>query len=186
MRVLFIGNSHTYYNEMPRIFQEIAEKNGCRVDAAMIAHGGWYLKQHLEEKSQEAALSIRIGHYDYVVLQEHTHPFEEEDAYLNSVQKFCEMIRSTGAVPVIYATWAKKADPSPEEEMERLQKKAADLTGALYAPVGEQWWKKMRAGEADFFGPDGQHANRSGSELAAGILWEVISSSAGQPERTDG
>jgi len=181
MKVLFIGNSHTYYNEMPGIFQSIAKKNGCEAEVAMITHGGWRLSQHLEDDGHEAAFNIKYGGYDYVVLQEHTHPFEEETAYLDSVRKFDKMIREAGAVPVIYATWAKKEDPSPEEEMEALQKKAAGQIGALFAPVGERWWKQMKENGKDYFGPDGRHANIDGSTLAAEILWEVI----GGNRRTD-
>ena len=30
MRVLFIGNSHTYYNDMPHLFAQICREKGIR------------------------------------------------------------------------------------------------------------------------------------------------------------
>ena len=49
MRVLFIGNSHTYFNDMPNMFAELARKEGVACEVTMLAHGGWYLEQHQAE-----------------------------------------------------------------------------------------------------------------------------------------
>ena len=49
LRILFVGNSHTYYNDMPHLVQLRAEKEGFACQVTMIAHGGWYLSQHAEE-----------------------------------------------------------------------------------------------------------------------------------------
>ena len=46
IRVLFIGNSHTYYNDMPELFRERAERDGFACEVTMLAHGGWRLSQH--------------------------------------------------------------------------------------------------------------------------------------------
>ena len=40
MRVLFIGNSHTYYNDMPEMFRQIAEENQVDCEVTMLAHCG--------------------------------------------------------------------------------------------------------------------------------------------------
>ena len=39
MKVLFIGNSHTYFNDMPYIFKLICQENNIDVDVTMLAHG---------------------------------------------------------------------------------------------------------------------------------------------------
>ena len=49
MRILFIGNSHTYVNDMPEIVARLAKKDGIDCEVAMIAHGGWFLEQHAAE-----------------------------------------------------------------------------------------------------------------------------------------
>lgn len=69
MRVLFIGNSHTYFNDMPEIFAELARMKGIACEVTMITHGGWFLHQH--QKEPEVRFNILYGNYDYVVLQEH-------------------------------------------------------------------------------------------------------------------
>jgi hypothetical protein len=40
MRVLFIGNSYTYFNDLPTIFRKLAAAGGHRVDTRMVAPGG--------------------------------------------------------------------------------------------------------------------------------------------------
>ena len=48
LRILFIGNSHTYFNDMPAMVAEKARKAGFDCEVTMIAHGGWYLEQHVQ------------------------------------------------------------------------------------------------------------------------------------------
>lgn len=178
-QVLFIGNSHTYKNEMPFIFREKAKQAGRKVDVFMVSHGGWSLKQHLEEHSHEAEFNIKTGYFEYVVLQEHTHPFEEEKVYRESIKKFAEAVRAAGAVPVIYATWAKKDEPSAAPVIEAIQRNAANDFGCLYAPVGDEWRKHIEADPAvDLYADDRRHANVHGSTLAAEVLWKVIGDDA--------
>ena len=49
MRVLFIGNSHTFFNDMPQTFKKLAESAGFPTEVEMIAHGGRPLSWHLQE-----------------------------------------------------------------------------------------------------------------------------------------
>ena len=85
MRILFIGNSHTYVNDMPEIVARLAKKDGIDCEVAMIAHGGWFLEQHAAEP--ETRFNILYGNYDYVVLQEHAHPFGPEGKMLSAAEK---------------------------------------------------------------------------------------------------
>ena len=107
LAILFIGNSHTYFNDMPLMVQRCAEDAGygCRVN--MIAHGGWFLAQHAEEP--DVRFNILYGHYDYVVLQEHAHPFGPVEKFREAAIKLNQMIRQAGSIPVIYETWARKS-----------------------------------------------------------------------------
>lgn len=48
-RALFIGNSYTYYNNLPDILRVMAEADGRRLEVRMVAPGGWRLKDHWEK-----------------------------------------------------------------------------------------------------------------------------------------
>ena len=66
-KVLFIGNSHTYYNDMPLMAAKKARAAGYDCEVTMIAHGGWFLAQHVAEP--DVRFDILFGNYDYVILQ---------------------------------------------------------------------------------------------------------------------
>ena len=46
MRVLFIGNSHTYFNDMPHIFKQVCQENNIDMEVTMLARGYKGLDYH--------------------------------------------------------------------------------------------------------------------------------------------
>ncbi len=65
LAILFIGNSHTYYHDLPLMVQDQAIDAGYDCRVTMIAHGGWYLAQHAEEPDVRFNMhSIRSGRSD--------------------------------------------------------------------------------------------------------------------------
>src|SRR5271169_3959760 len=70
LRILFIGNSYTYFNNLPEIFSRLAMAGqpGLSVETTAITVGGSTLAQHRQRGAAQKA--IREGHWDYVVLQE--------------------------------------------------------------------------------------------------------------------
>ena len=71
MKTLFIGNSHTYFNDMPAIFQKICRENGIDMHVTMLTQGGMGLDYHA--KQPEVRFNILFGGYDIVVLQHTAH-----------------------------------------------------------------------------------------------------------------
>lgn len=173
LRILFIGNSHTYYNDLPRLVQARAEEAGYACCVTMLAHPGWYLEQHVREP--EVRFNILYGGYDYVVLQEHAHPFGPEEQYREAAAALNRMIREAGSVPVVYEVWAKKTEPEAQAYINEAHHRAAEEIGALLAPVGEAWWDcRKRRPELELYADDGAHASKAGSSLAAEHIWETI------------
>jgi len=173
LRLLFIGNSHTFFNDMPLMVQRRAREAGFDCSAVMIAHGGWYLAQHAEEP--DVRFNILYGGYDYIVLQEHAHPFGPEEKYFSGIAKLGEFIRKTDSVPVIYETWAQKKEPGIQSHMNEVHRQAAEKIGALVAPVGEKWWEyKNSRPDLELYWSDGAHASPAGSDFAAEQIWQTI------------
>ena len=173
IRILFIGNSHTYFNDLPAIVQSMAARSGREVQVVMIAHGGWYLKQHMEEP--DVSFNIKYGHYDYVVLQEHSHPFDRLEDYREAAGTLCRWAKEAGSRPVIYGTWSRREEPQEQDRMNRFNRELAADLEVLYAGVGESWWTFMKDHpEIEMYASDGAHASEKGSEFAAGVLWSVI------------
>lgn len=173
LNLLFIGNSHTYFNDLPLLVKCRAEDEGYECQVVMIAHGGWYLAQHAEEP--DVKFNILHGNFDYVILQEHAHPFGPEEKFHDAVVVFNQMIREAGSIPVIYECWAKKDEPEAQAHMNEVHRKIASEVGALLAPVGENWWDYQKSWpDLEMYQPDGQHASEAGSDFAAKHIWETI------------
>ena len=182
--ILFIGNSHTFFNDMPLMVRNLAEGDGFACRVAMLSHGGWYLEQHADQP--DVRFDILFGGYDYVVLQEHAHPFGPIEKYHSAAVRLNEMIRQAGSKPVIYGVWSMKAEPEMQAVMNREHRAVAEEIGALLAPVGEHWWAyKESHPELELYWEDGAHASPDGSAFAAGQIWETIKADLAEEAMTD-
>ena len=169
LKILFIGNSHTYYNDMPLLVKKRFDELGFDCHVTMLAHPGWFLSQHVEDS--EAKFNIMFGGYDYVVLQEHAHPFGPEEKFFDAVRSLTAWIKEVGSTPVIYLTWAQKNEPETQQRMTEAHKAIAEETGSLLAHVGDQWWSYMLSRpELEMYADDGAHASPAGSDFAAKMI----------------
>lgn len=176
-KVLFIGNSHTYMNDMPEIFRQMMESaTGESCEVFMLAYSARSLKWHMEEEYFSERFNILHGGYDYCVIQEQAHPmtsFEDTEKYAARIIELCKKV---GTKPVIFETWAEKVKPENQKEMNRRYHKIAEDNGVILAPVGEVWEKTLSEleGDADLYFTDGEHASAIGDYLVAMILVKTI------------
>ena len=68
LRVLFIGNSYTFFNRLPWQVQSLASSCGKKISVRQVANPGWYLRQHAA--NTQTLEAIREGGWDYMVMQE--------------------------------------------------------------------------------------------------------------------
>ena len=173
LNILFIGNSHTYFNDLPLLVKRRAEDEDFLCRVTMLAHPNWFLSQHAEEP--EACFNILYGNYDYVILQEHAHPLSPEEEFLKAARTLTGLIREAGSTPLLYECWAKKKEPEMQDKMNAIHRRIANQTGALLAPVGENWQSYMKSRpDLEMYAEDGQHASPAGSDFAAKYIWETI------------
>jgi len=74
LKILFIGNSYTYYNSSPELLKALVNEKfpNKPLEIQLISQGGMTLKRHWEEgRSVEA---IKSNDWDYVVLQVQSKP----------------------------------------------------------------------------------------------------------------
>ncbi|MBP3657266.1 MAG: SGNH/GDSL hydrolase family protein [Clostridia bacterium] len=186
MKILMLGNSFTYFNDMPQL---LAANTGWEV----VAHtrGGAYLSEHLDPEAELGARTLpalREQKWDYVVLQEQSRgPYERREEYLASVRALCGLIRAAGATPVIYATWAYK-DGTQRLASTGLSYDAmlAALTEGCHAAAKENGALIADAGLAfagtqhvlPLYTPDDYHPSAFGSMLAALTIASCIAMDA--------
>ena len=182
MRILMLGNSFTFANDMPAM---LAELTGAEV--VHHTRGGARLAEQLNPRTRTGArtrAALEDEFWDYVVLQEMSNgPVTSRNSFLKNVGKLCDRIREEGATPVLFATWAYQKDSPAMAEMgmsydemaQGLQdayREAADQNDALLAEVGQKF--RELADSMDLYAEDGQHPSRAGSRLAAETIAAVI------------
>lgn len=182
MRILMLGNSFTYSNDMPNVLANL-------LGAEVVQHtqGNAKLADQLNnriELGESTVASLETESWDYVVLQEmSSFPITSKDSFLNIVEILCEEIRDSGAVPVLFATWAYKEGHEKYEELgisyeemasllHYAYQEAADQNHALIADVGQKFCEI--AGKSELYAEDGIHPNEEGSRLAAEVIANVI------------
>lgn len=182
MRILMLGNSFTYYHDMPQLL-------GGILGAEVVAHtrGGAALAEQLNPATEMGARTLRAlreEQWDYVVLQEQSSaPALHRAAFQKSAAALCALIRESGATPVFYATWAYRegseklaTTPYSYAEMDAAltdsYRHAAEVNGALIAEVGTAF-TQMR-GIVNLYEPDDYHPSEAASVLAASVIARTI------------
>ena len=176
LRVLFVGNSHTYVNDLPWLVEQLAAsaEEGRRLETGMIAEGGATLRGHWE--AGRAREAIRTGHWDFVVLQEQSAmPLNQPDVTREYARLFDSEIRRSGARTVLYLAWARQSRPETQAALTSTYTDIARELDAELAPVGVAWQAALRENpKLALYAADGGHAAPAGSYLAACVFYSLF------------
>jgi len=185
LRVLFVGNSLTYYNDLPATFATLyrATEPGTKIQTEMLAQGGGKLRERLND-GQLAALLTR-QRFDIVVLQEFGGwpdcPREFpgcEDAPL-ALREAVNLVRANGARAVWFATW--QANPGAQQSLSRASAALAREVGVDIVDVGAAM-QRVPGGGLPLLQRDG-HPARAGTWLTGATLVQAIATRP-LPEKT--
>jgi hypothetical protein len=186
LRILFIGNSYTYVNDLPGTFAHLACSGGHKVETGMAADGGWTLEQHA---SASGTLDKLNGQqWDYVVLQEQSEiPAVEASrgqAMYPAARALVAKIRENGAEPLFFNTWGHKnglpeyGEPTYFEMQAQLDvgyKGIARELGVDVVPVGYAWLQaRTQPQPLDLWQDDGSHPNQQGTYLVACVFYATV------------
>jgi hypothetical protein len=176
LRVLFIGNSYTYFHDLPRMFQRLsaAAQPPRPVEVRAVAPGGCTLERHWNKTPARKA--IAEGKWDYVVLQDHSlGPVQRPEVMKTHARLFDQEIRKAGAKTVFFLTWARQHKPAMQVALTREYTAIARELKARLAPVGEAW--KAALGKNPKYAlhvRDRSHPNPRGTYLAACVFFATI------------
>jgi hypothetical protein len=163
-RILFVGNSLTFWTDVPGRVAKLAEAMGRKVVVASTAYPSFSLEDHW--KDGRALTEIRKG-WDVVVLQQGTSARDESRANLiEYAKKFAEPIRAAGAKPAIYMSWPPANRPSEFAACIASPREAAAAIDATLLPVGEAWLRVLSKDKRLTLYSDGIHPTSLGGDLA--------------------
>lgn len=195
MKVLFIGNSYTYFNELWTLFKETAKCGGYQVETDQVTPGGWFLEWHADSKSEYGKIVdelLKNNRYDVVFLQEQSvRPAKEPALFYQAVKVLYQKIKNSNpdARIILYQTWGRRKDEDcvlkenswTNEEMTVLLKNAyltvANELGIEVSPVGSAFFALHNGEEypqIELYDLDKTHPSLMGSYLAALCHYAVV------------
>ena len=187
LRVLFVGNSLTFRNDLPALVHELGSPRDP-IFAASYTAGGWQLRGFAHDHGLERLL--HDVHWDVVVLQEQSQipsfPAEQRarefDPYVGLL---AQKIRAAGARPLLFLTWGYRTGDRhnvAHDTFAAMQQRLVDgyTTAARelrlqIAPVGLAWAEALRRRpQLELWADDGRHPSREGSYLAACVFYATL------------
>ncbi len=187
---LFIGNSYTYYNDMPILVQRLAQSVGDTLVHSESYPGGYRLSQHYElDATQEL---IKATNYDYVVLQEQSQrPAIDSTLFFEYVHKFdsIRQIYSPCGETMLYMTWGRKygdatncaeyPDVCTYEGMDSVIRvrylEAQEKINSLISPVGKvRNYIVNNYPDIELYISDESHPTAEGSYVSAVTFYTVM------------
>ena len=168
-RILFIGNSYTSRNNLPRLVAELAAAADPpqQVDWALVFAGGASLRRHWNAGRAQELLQSEA--WDYVVLQEQsTLPLKNRQRYHDNVRLFASLIAERAAKTLLYLTWSRQAAPETQEAITRAVYDIGREINARVVAVGPAWHRALdEVPGLGLYTSDGSHPTVEGSFLAA-------------------
>ena len=184
-KILFIGNSYTYYNSSPELLKKLAQEKfpNQTIQVKLVSQGGMTLKRHWE--TGEAQEAIKSNSWNYVILQEQSKLgmpviidnevyFGQTELFFEFAKKFDVEIKASGAKTVFFMTWSTKDHPEQQEILTYAYSTIAKELNAIVAPIGLAWDKVRNNNQFNLYAMDGSHPSQHGSYLVATTLFATL------------
>lgn len=169
VRVLFVGNSLTYFNEVPWLMQRVVESQRPEppVVTRFSGRSGMTLEQHWNAGDVDRLL--RTWEWDFVVLQEQSsRPVSDPDRHELFLSRLGDRVREHGATPVVFETWPARREQDKHAILRRTYRRLGDELNVPVAPIGTAWEAAVDAGIPVY--RDVIHSNLAGAYLTACVL----------------
>lgn len=175
VKVLFIGNSLTYQNDLPLTIGQLALSAGLpECYCIAIAYPDFALEDHYDFR--EAVRALQDESWDFVVMQQG--PSALASSRANLIQwagLFGDLIDENGAQAVMYGVWPQYDRSFDFPNVTESYRQAADAIGALLAPAGEAWLNAWaRDSTLPLYAADDFHPSTMGTYLAALTVFERV------------
>jgi hypothetical protein len=186
IKLLFIGNSYTYYNNLPRVVEALAASASPpeRLETRMVTVGGARLKTHWDDG--EAVDVLREGGWSHVLLQEQStlgmrlvdgrHEINDpERIFFPYARRFHAEARKRGARTLLALTWSRRQAPEAQARLSHAVLSLGRELGATVIPMGLAW-QAVREQHPDIplYVEDGSHPSPAGTYLAACTLYATL------------
>ena len=179
--ILFIGNSFTFYWNLPLVVEAMANERNYNYDITQSTASGSSLKDNWFENDElKSKTLITTGRYDRVVLQDYSlNPLQnlvESQMYFTD---FIDWVKANNGAPYIYATWMYKGISNNNydvvDPIQDALQPVADKTGAVMVPI-DQAFRTLQKKHPNIpiFMSDNKHPSPVGTYLAACVYFRIF------------
>jgi hypothetical protein len=176
-KVLFIGNSYTYVNNLPQMIADVASSTGNNLIFDSSTPGGAFLCDQVMFQNYSGVSKIKNGGWDYIVMQDQSLAYTGYiPTYVNCAYRLDTIIKNYNpcAHTMFYVTWGRESGMTfgsyhaMDSVIESNYMIAADSLGFETTPVGAIWrYLKTNHPSVILFDADGSHPSLAGSYAAA-------------------
>lgn len=173
-RILFVGNSLTYFNDLPKLVDREAARKGHGAWTTMLAYPNYAILDHWADGKVQNL--IEDGDYDFVVIQQgpSSQAFGREVLFEYG-KKLSDLCRAYDAQLAFFMVWPSREYYYTFDGVITNHREAAIATGSMLCPVGEVWKKHFdETSDFSYYGPDGFHPSLKGSEVAAEVIVKTL------------
>lgn len=175
MKILFLGNSHTYYNDLPILFREICLQMGKKVEVGMLAQPGVTYEWHLTQYT-DLRFALMYGGYDHMIIQQAAHePCPQKEETLRDAKKLITMAKEQGINVIQTLPWARLGIPEEQEKMDGIYSAVAKENSIKLNPVGRVFeYIRLNYPDIRLHWFDGAHAGPYGSYANALCTYALL------------
>lgn len=174
-KILFVGNSLTYSNDLPKLVYELTKSRNREIFTKMIAKPNYALIDHLDLGSR-VATEIRAKKYDYVVVQQGPSSQPESRTLLfEGGKRFSALCRASKTKLAFFMVWPSRTYYNTFDLVIKNHTDVASEYNAILCPVGSAWKNYFDStSDYSYYGPDEFHPSLAGSKEAARIITNAI------------
>lgn len=173
MKLLFIGNSHTYYHAMPYQCRALLAAHNIDADVTQIVAPGKSLQWH--GTNPETIQALQYNAWDHVILQQATHPFAGTKPLLDGAKTLLQLMPAKPST-WLYNTWCEQEIPRNQIKIDKAFASVSEKLRIPIIPVADVWHEVERRDPGhNLYDDDRRHAGRNGSYLTALCMTRAIS-----------
>ena len=168
-RFLFVGNSLTETNHLPKIIKDIYAEMGIVISTRTIAPPGYGLEDHWNVGLIQPLISS--NYYDYVIIQQG--PSSQEYGrwslieYGGRIADLCNA-NDNNTKLAFFMVWPSLTYYDTFDGVITNYTDAANLSNAILLPVGRNWKHYFdETNDFSYYDSDGFHPSMAGSQRAA-------------------
>jgi hypothetical protein len=174
IRILFVGNSLTYTNNLPAIVKEFGMQDNITITYSEMLVPNYSFEDHWNDGKIQ--VEIESKKYDYVIAQQGPSALQASQVLLlDYATRIANVCKANNTKFALYMVWPSASRSFDLDNVIFSYTQAATQTSSLLCPAGLAWKHAWQAdAQLPLYGADGFHPSVTGSVLAALTIYGVL------------